>query len=266
MSELFARVTTDLVVANRILAEQDVVDAYGHVSARHPHDPNRFLQSRSRSPQFVEADDIMEFDLDGQCVDPADDRPPYLERFIHAAIYRARPDVHSVVHAHTEALLPYSISDTELVPVIHSASEMGPHVPKWDIRDRFGDATDLLVTSPKMGHDLAECLGSNSVALMRGHGFVAAHESLITLIGLCVYLAKNARVLTTARLLGSPITPLTPGEAGGRRSEPGANFDPDSPGVRRSWDYWAARAGCSPDGPRRADRPESVRPTATEGS
>ena len=235
------RARRDLVIANRILAREDVLDAYGHVSLRHPDDPESFLQSRSKSPQL---DDLITFDLHGTPMG-ADERPGYLERFIHAAVLDARPEVTCVVHGHTEALLPFCITDTPLVPVIHVAAEMGATVPVWDIRDRFGDETNLLVTNLEQGRDLASTLAGNSVCLMRGHGFVAAGTSLIRTISMVVYLARNARVLMAARQLGEVVA-LSAGEiAAGSRTGPGETFDPDSPAVRRSWEYWADRAGCA---------------------
>ena len=136
MNELDA-VLDDLVVANRILSNENVVDAYGHVSVRHPGNPERFLLSRSIAPEFVERTDIMELNLDGEPIN--DNRAPYHERFIHAAIYEARPDVQAVVHAHAEDVLPFSITEASLRPVIHSGSFIGAHVPVWDIADKFGD-------------------------------------------------------------------------------------------------------------------------------
>ena len=168
----------DLVIANRILAQEDVVDAYGHVSMRHPDNPNRFLIARSVAPELVTADDIVELGLDGQPV-REEKRTLYLERFIHAAIFEARPEVMAVVHAHAEDTLPFGIADaTSLRPVIHSGSFIGNKVPVWDIADSFDD-TNLLVTNIEQGRDLAKCLAGNNVALMRGHGFAAAGRSLI---------------------------------------------------------------------------------------
>src|SRR5437899_6504898 len=161
-------VIQDLVVANRILAKEDVVDAYGHVSVRNPDNPKHFFLARSLAPELVERDDIVELDLEGAPVG-AEKRALYLERFIHAAIYEARPDVHAVVHAHAEDILPFGIAPaTPLKPVIHSGSFIGAHVPVWDIADKFGD-TDLLVRNMDHGRDLARTLGNNNVALMRGH-------------------------------------------------------------------------------------------------
>src|SRR5260221_8493932 len=129
----------DLVIANRILAREEVVDAYGHVSVRHPDNPNRFLIARSLAPELVGPEDIVELDLDGQPVRD-EDRSLYLERFIHAAIFAARPDVMAVVHAHAEDTLPFGIAQgTKLRPVIHSGSFIGTEVPIWDIADNFGD-------------------------------------------------------------------------------------------------------------------------------
>jgi HCOMODA/2-hydroxy-3-carboxy-muconic semialdehyde decarboxylase len=225
----------DTVIANRILAHEGVVDAFGHVSVRNPVDRERYLLSRSRSPELVERADIMEFWLDGTLVGD-DRRPPYLERFIHGAIYEARPDVHAVVHAHAGEVLPFTITKTPLQPVVHTACVIGAHLPVWDIRDNFGD-TNLLVMNMEQGRDLARCLGANNVALMRGHGFAAAGHSLLEVVRMGVYLPRNARVLMEALRLGE-VTPLSPGEIAAH------TFKPNDPSMWRAWEYWAVRAGC----------------------
>jgi HCOMODA/2-hydroxy-3-carboxy-muconic semialdehyde decarboxylase len=228
-----------LVVANRILANENVVDAYGHVSVRNAEDPARFFLARSLAPELVEPGDIMQFDLEGNALG-GDPRQPYLERFIHAAVYAARPDVMSVVHAHAEDVLPFGITRAPLRPVIHSGSFMGEHVPVWDIRERFGD-TNLLVTSIAQGRDLAATLKNNNVALMRGHGFVAAARSIIEVVRMSVYLPRNARVQLNAARLGGEVTPLSRGEIDARN----AGYKPHSPETWRAWEYWATRAGCA---------------------
>jgi ribulose-5-phosphate 4-epimerase/fuculose-1-phosphate aldolase len=232
------RALADVVIANRILAHEGIVDAYGHVSVRHPRDPKRFLLARSLSPEMVQQGDIMEFDLDGT---PAggDGRQPYLERFIHGAVYEVRPEVVAVVHAHAEDVLPFGITATPIRPVIHSGSFMGAEVPVWDIRDRFGD-TNLLVTNLPQGRDLAARLAGNNVALMRGHGFVAAARSLIEVVRMSVYVPRNARVQMAAMQLGE-LKPLSRGEIDARN----AGYKPHSPETWRAWEYWATRAGCS---------------------
>jgi ribulose-5-phosphate 4-epimerase/fuculose-1-phosphate aldolase len=230
----------DLVIANRILAREEVVDAYGHVSVRHPDDPKRFLIARSLAPELVGPDDFVELGLDGQPVRSADDRQLYLERFIHAAIFEARPDVMAVVHAHAEDTLPFGIADgTKLRPVIHSGSFIGAQVPVWDIADNFGD-TNLLVTNIEQARDLAKCLGASSVALMRGHGFASAARSLIEVVRLSVYLPRNARALMRAKELGGEIKYLSPGEIAARNR----GYSPYSPETWRTWEYWANKAGC----------------------
>ena len=238
MELVVERVATELVIANRILAREEVVDAYGHVSVRHPDDPGRFLLSVSRAPQHVERGDIMEFALDGNPL-KTDGRPLYLERFIHAAIYEARPDVLAVVHAHAEAVLPFGITAEPLRPVIHSGAFIGAQVPVWDIAERFGDRTNLLVTDLAQGRDLARSLGPNSVALMRGHGFAAAARSLIDVVRMSVFLPRNARVLLAALQLGE-VKALSRGEIEARSS----GYKPQSPETQRAWRYWAERAGC----------------------
>ena len=233
-------VIQELVIANRILAREEVVDAYGHVSVRHPGDPSRFLIARSLAPELVGPEDIVELDLDGQPV-RSEDRALYLERFIHAAIFAARPDVMAAVHAHAEDTLPFGIAqEVKLRPVIHSGSFIGAEVPVWDIADNFGD-TNLLVTNMAQASDLAKCLGRNSVALMRGHGFAAAAGSLIEVVRLSVYLPRNARALMRAMQLGGEIKYLSQGEIEARNR----GYSPYSVETWRTWEYWANRAGCS---------------------
>jgi HCOMODA/2-hydroxy-3-carboxy-muconic semialdehyde decarboxylase len=228
----------DLVIANRILAKEDVVDAYGHVSIRNPDNPKSFFISRSLAPELIEKDDIVELGLDGEPL-KSEKRSLYLERFIHAAIYEARPDINSVVHAHAEDTLPFGIAAaTKLKPVIHSGSFIGPNVPVWDIADKFG-ATNVLVTNMVQGRDLAKCLGKNSVALMRGHGFASAARSLIEVVRLSVYLPRNARALMRAKMLGGKIKYLSKGEIDARNK----GYSPYSTETWRAWEYWANKAG-----------------------
>jgi len=232
-------VIQELVIANRILAREEVVDAYGHVSVRHPGDPNRFLIARSLAPELVGPEDIVELDLDGQPL-RSEDRALYLERFIHAAIFAARPDVMAAVHAHAEDTLPFGIAqEVKLRPVIHSGSFIGAEVPVWAIADNFGE-TNLLVTNMAQANDLAKCLGDHSVALMRGHGFAAAALSLIEVVRLSVYLPRNARALMRAMQLGGEIKYLSQGEIAARNR----GYSPYSVETWRTWEYWAKKAGC----------------------
>jgi HCOMODA/2-hydroxy-3-carboxy-muconic semialdehyde decarboxylase len=229
----------DLVIANRILAREEVVDAYGHVSVRHPDHPERFLIARSLAPELVGSDDILELDLAGRPIGESG-RSLYLERFIHAAIFAARPEIIAVVHAHAEDTLPFGIAQgAKLRPVIHSGSFIGADVPVWDIADRFGD-TNLLVTDMAQAEDLARGLGVNSVALMRGHGFAAAARSLIEVVRLSVYLPRNARAQQRAMQLGGEIRYLSAGEIAARNR----GYSPYSVETWRSWEYWATKAGC----------------------
>lgn len=229
----------DLVIANRILAHQNVVDAYGHVSMRHPDNPGHFLLSRSRSPELVTESDIMEFTLDGKVVGD-DKRPPYLERFIHGSLYEARSDVNAVVHSHAEETLPFGITGVPLRPVIHVASSIGPEVPVWDIADKFGDHTNLLVTNVDQGRDLAQRIGQGRLALMRGHGFAAAGGTVQDVVRLSVYLPVNARIVSAALRLSPNYKALAAGEIEQRGA-----FNPRAPESWRAWEYWARRAGCS---------------------
>ena len=240
MSDVLELATRELVIANRILAHENLVEASGHVSIRHPLHADRYLISWSRSPELVGIEDIMTCSLDG--TPSGDTRPPYRERHIHGAIYEARPDVNAVVHAHSEEILPFGIVDVPLRPVIGSASAIGAHIPVWDIADEFGDATTLLVETQAQGRALARCLGSDSVVLMAAHGMAAAAATLIEVVRIAFYLARNARVQLAAMQTGKPLRYLSAGELQARSA--GEYFAPDSHGIYRAWEYWAKRAGC----------------------
>jgi HCOMODA/2-hydroxy-3-carboxy-muconic semialdehyde decarboxylase len=229
-----AGILDELVTANRILAREGVVDAFGHTSIRHPDRPDRYCLSRARAPECIEPGDIMEFTLDGVAIEPAG-RKPYAERFIHGAVYEARPDVHAVVHNHSPAVIPFGITGVPLRPVMHMCASMGTHVPVWDSRTTFGD-TNLLVTGVPMARDLAAVLGDRPVALMRGHGCVVAGGSLREVVFNAVYLELNAALQARAAALGE-ITFLSDGEVRAiLATRSSFTFE-------RAWEYWCGRAG-----------------------
>lgn len=232
------RIIKDLVIANRILANEGVLDSFGHVSVRHPERPDRYFLARSCSPGIVEESDIVEFSLDGVPI-KSENRPLYLERHLHGGVYETHPGVNAVLHAHADDMLPFTITDIPMRPVIQSVGDMGATIPVWDIADKFGDDTDLLVCTMDQGRDLARCLLPNKVALLRGHGFVSVDVNLISLVRLAVFLPRNARVLMAATTLGTPIKAIKPGEIAAR-----LRLDPASPSMRRGWEYWAREAGC----------------------
>ena len=225
----------DVVVANRILAREGVVDAYGHVTIRHPDDPGRYLMSCSRAPELVSLDDIMEFTLDGEPVDDSS-RVPYAERFIHGAIYEKRPDVNSVVHNHSHAVIPFGVTGVRLRPIIHVGAAIGADIPVWDIRDNFGE-TNLLVVNMEQGRDLADCLGGNRVALMRGHGCAVAGGSHRQSVMTSVYLQVAAELQTQAMRMGE-VTYLSDAEI----EHCSATFTSEI-SVNRAWQYLRHRAG-----------------------
>ena len=201
----------DLVAANRILYQEGIVDGFGHVSVRHDQDPNRFLMSRSLAPELVTADDIIEYDLDGVPVN-LDGRSQYSERFIHAEIYRARPDVSSVVHNHSPGVVPFGVSSARLLPVYHMAAFIGEGIPIFDLRDGFGD-TEMLVNNASRGSALAEVLGDSPAVLIRGHGVAVVGENIPFSVGRSIYLEMNARVQAQAMVLGGDVNYLSAGEA-----------------------------------------------------
>ena len=223
----------DLVIANRILGREGVCDAFGHISVRHPEQPDRYLLSCSRSPELVTEDDIMVFELDGSAIDGGD-RRPYLERFIHGAIYEARPDVISVVHNHASGVIAYSVTPTPLRPIQHTFARIGQHIPVWDIHDRFGD-TNMLVSNVEQGRDLAACLADHVVVLMRGHGCTVTAPSIAEAVLTSIYLQANAKLQMDAMGLGE-VTYLTPGEV-----EASSQANQPRVGTERAWEYYKAR-------------------------
>ncbi len=222
----------DLVAANRILADQGVLDGYGHVSFRHPGAANRYFLSRSKSPAIIMAEDIMEFDLNSNPVDQQG-RLMYIERYIHGEIYKARPDVNAVVHSHSPTVIPFSVTTVKLRPICHMSAFLKHDVPNFEIRDCDG-MTDLLIRNAKHGQGLAHALGDNNVALMRGHGNVCVGPNIMTAVYRAVYTEVNARLQAQAIALGGPVTFLEPEECElitGRRD---TNF-------QRPWAMWKSR-------------------------
>lgn len=221
----------DLVDANHILFHQGIVDAFGHVSARHDQRADRFLMARNLAPGLVRAADILEYEVaTGEAVMPD---PPrlYLERWIHSEIYKARPDVMAVVHNHSPAVLPFTIvKGARFRPACHMCGFLGSGAPLFEIRDGAGDATDLLIRNRELGAALAAALGDARVVLMRGHGCTVVAESVRVAVYRAVYTEVNAKLLLQALPLGD-VEHLTPAEAEATRVTNEAQ-------VLRPWTLW----------------------------
>jgi HCOMODA/2-hydroxy-3-carboxy-muconic semialdehyde decarboxylase len=241
MPEDLAEVLHQLIVTTRIMANEEVLDAFGHVSVRHPHDRNRYFISRHRAPELVELSDLIEMNLDSEPVRPTPHRL-YSERVIHGEIYKARPDVNAVVHHHAHAVLPYAISGREMVPVFHLGSVLGSKVPFWDQRDEFGD-TNMLVVKPEEGASLARALGPHWIVLMRRHGATVAGTDLRQLAFRTVFSCHNAKLQSQAMAHGH-VDQLSPGE---QKITEAGQLSPMP--IERAWDYWVRqieKAGLMP--------------------
>jgi HCOMODA/2-hydroxy-3-carboxy-muconic semialdehyde decarboxylase len=227
----------ELVTANRILANLGIVDSFGHVSVRHPDNKNRYLISRARAPERIEASDIQEYELDGTPIDEkkAKKFAPYTERHIHGAIYEMRPDVFSVVHNHSPSTIPFGITGNKLKPLLHMCASIGHDVPLWDSHDKFGD-TALLVNSMDMGRDLAKRLGKGRTSLMRGHGAVVAGFSIRHAVFVSNYLELNAKLQMQAMHMGK-IKFLYKGEVDAVIART-THYT-----LNRAWENWARAAG-----------------------
>jgi ribulose-5-phosphate 4-epimerase/fuculose-1-phosphate aldolase len=222
----------DLAAASRILADQGVFDAAGHVSMRHPGHAERFLMSRSLAPALVTAQDIMEFTLDSEPCD-ARGRTAFIERFLHGEIYRKRPDVMAIAHGHSPSVIPFGLVATPMRATYHNAAFLAAGVPVFDIRDTFG-ATDIVINSTERGAALAEALCDKSVVLLRAHGFVAVGPSIQAAVFRAVFTEISARVQLQAAMLGGPIAALDAEE--GRKAD-AINLAT----VGRSWELWKRR-------------------------
>ena len=223
----------ELALANRILYDQQIVDGLGHVSLRHPDDPSLFLLSCSRAPALVRPEDIVCYRADGSALDTEAPRP-YLERFIHAEIYRARPDVQSVVHSHSLCVIPFACVQQPLRPIFHMAGFLGEGSAHFEIRDAAGD-TDMLISNAYLGAALARSLGSRSCVLMRGHGSTVVGTSLRQGVYRAIYAETNARLQLSAQSLGDPVY-LSPREAQ-------LASDANDGQIDRSWNLWLQRLG-----------------------
>jgi len=222
-----------LARANRMIAHEGVLDAFGHVTLRHPTDAGRYLMSVSRAPELVQPDDILEFTLDSKPVKPTDIRL-YGERVIHGGIYQARPEVNAVCHHHAASILPFCVSGMELKPVYHLGATLGAKVPFWDSRDEFGDTT-LIVAKPEEGASLARALADNWIVLMRRHGATVAGKTLEELVFRTIYTARNAALQIQAHTLGN-VSPLTATE-----TELAGEYNLRVSPITRAWEYWSVR-------------------------
>ena len=233
MSHRLDETRYELSLASRMLANEGVLDSFGHVSLRHPADPGRYLLARSRSPQLVEPADVLEFTLDSQPVEPPSVQL-FAERVIHGCLFEARPDVMAVCHHHAPAVLPFAIAGVPIVPVFHLGAAMGETVPFWDQRDEFGD-TNLLVVKPEEGRSLARALGSHAAVLMTHHGATVVGRDLRELVSRTIFMCRNAEFQLQAQMLGK-VVPLSSGEA---KLAGSLNALPNV--VGRTWEYWTMR-------------------------
>lgn len=219
----------DLALANHILVNEGVLDGFGHISVRDPCRYERFYIARSMAPALVQPEDIVEVDLDG-LVHDAKNRRTYVERFIHSAIYKSRPDVMSIIHSHSPAVIPFGVTSARLRPICHMSGFLGAQTPVFEIRHSAGETTDLLISSQFLGEALAKVLGQSNVALMRGHGSVTVGNSIKQAVFRGVYTENNARLQTEASRLGE-ITFLTDEEAK-------ATSDMNDQHLDRPWEMW----------------------------
>ena len=233
----------DLVIANHILGNEGVVDAFGHVSIRHPKNSQRYFLARSRSPQIVEESDILEFDLDSNCIDDKGFRT-YSERFIHGSVYKARPEVMAVCHSHAHELVPFTVTNTSIRPIWVFSAAIGPDVPVWEIRDDFPTEDNMLIINDEVGASMCRTLGHAAACILRGHGAVIASTDIKRTVMISMGLMTNAKMLMQAHMLtaarggNAEIRYLSEGEV---KSTTDVLYNVR--GLNRAWEFWSLRAG-----------------------
>jgi ribulose-5-phosphate 4-epimerase/fuculose-1-phosphate aldolase len=231
MTSTSESISGSLATANRILAQEGVLDAFGHVSIRHPEHPDRFFLARSLAPELVTAADILEFDANSEPVGPCS-VALYSERVLHGGIYRARPDVHAICHHHAPAILPFCLAPIALKVVTQLGATIGTKVPMWDHRDEFG-ATNHLVVRQDEADSLARCLGDASIVLMKRHGATVVGTSLRDLVFRSIYSCRDADLQLRSLPYGR-IDAFTDEEIALAGRYPEAT-------LTRAWNYWCSR-------------------------
>lgn len=226
----------DLVSANHILVNEGVLDGFGHISVRHDKHPDLFLIAKSMAPALVTADDIVCCNLEGEVIAPIGTKT-YVERFIHSEIYKVRPDVQSVIHSHSPAVIPFGVTGERLRPICHMSGFLGALTPVYEIRNSVGESSDLLIRSQSLGHDLANVLKEHAVALLRGHGNVCVGISIQQAVYRAIYTENNAKLQLQAKPLGE-ITYLSAAEAQ-------ATAEMNDQHLDRPWQMWKRRAQSS---------------------
>ncbi|GFF61368.1 fumarylacetoacetate hydrolase domain-containing protein 2 homolog [Aspergillus lentulus] len=247
-----------LINGSHILHQHGILDAYGHLSVRHPEKTNTFLMPRNMAPALLSSRaDIVEYRVDDASpVDPTSP-PGYVERFIHSEIYRRHPEIHSVIHSHSPAILPFTITGVELRPCVHMAGFLGSRVPMFDIAEFYSeeDVRDLLIRNQRLGKDLSACFESSenshpSVVLMRGHGFTVIGGGIEECVFRAIYTAENARVQTASLTLqlAAGTAPLKNNEALYylQDSELPATTQMTQWSIMRPWNLWVRETEANP--------------------
>jgi HCOMODA/2-hydroxy-3-carboxy-muconic semialdehyde decarboxylase len=230
MTDSLQALKKDLALAHRVLVDQGVMDVFGHVSVRHPERADRFLLPCAGAPSRMTADDIIEYDMNAEPVEPVQAKL-FSERIIHSAIYRARADVGAVCHHHSPSIIPFCQTGAPLVPSTQTGASMGAHVPYWDSHDEFGD-TKLLVVTQAEGDSLARALGPWWTVLMRRHGATVVGRDLYEAVHRSVHGCADAASQLQACALGTvqPLSEEEQRQAGTLRPDP----------IMRSWSHWTA--------------------------
>jgi HCOMODA/2-hydroxy-3-carboxy-muconic semialdehyde decarboxylase len=218
----------DLITAYRICVNEGILDSFGHISVRSVSNPAHFFMPRASAPSLITRADIVELNLDGNPVLPNAPRTNG-ERFIHSEIYKARPDVQSVIHAHTMAVLPFGVAGVALRPVVAQAGFLPPETPIFDSREAYGvnaKERGMLVRTAPLGAALAKKLAGNPVVLMRGHGMTVVADSVKRATVQAVYTQIDAQVQYAAMQMNKSITVMDAKELAFNAVE---NFDVDRP-------------------------------------
>ena len=219
------QIKTDIVTASHILHQQGIAAAFGHVSARIP-GTDRYIFPPRMSPALVRRDNLLELDVEGNQL--SGDGRPNTEFWIHARIYKARPDVQSVCHVHPPSCVVLGSLGETIRPLHASGAIFKNNVQVFD--------PITLIRTRELGDQVAQTLGEHGAMLLRGHGVNVADKDVRRVCVMTLWMEEAANYQLRAMAAGKPryftaeeLAVIYPQVSGEEVSN-------------RAWEYFSSRA------------------------
>jgi ribulose-5-phosphate 4-epimerase/fuculose-1-phosphate aldolase len=216
----------DVVNACRILSRQNLVQGFGHVSARII-DSDQFIMTPRISLALVTEAELLTMNFNGEVV--AGDHPAPFEAALHASIMKIKPRVNAITRIHARVANIFSVTDRKLEPVHNHGSFFAGGVPVFYLPD--------LISTAQLGEQVASTLGDQPAVLLRGNGQVTVGRTIPEAVMMAIDLEEAAEILHGALQIGTPI-PLTTEESAKRQVEALPPVD-----LERAWNYFKDQVG-----------------------